>query len=392
MTEPTAPREPDDRAERALRDALQANAGGPVFRPLKLDLGAKPPRPWTRWLPAAAALMLVAVVAVPLALSQNSGGRGPVAAVPADGTAERTSARAPAAAHGSPTPVQDWRWESYRVLSYRVPMSWGYGWAPASDWCSAGRYQSGYGAIVDVAPERRAIAAIACPRAIPSQGLPMFVTVHAVGAADRGWDLPEGWAIASTELDGYRLEVVHPDREARVAGEIVASVRPIGKLDPNGCRAVAGPPEQSDPNVAVPDRVSLCQYDLGKSRQLLASKQLAEDAAVSVFDALRQAPRGTGPDDTSCKVVGDTEVIVRLWQGDVANDVAVRYSGCRGNGVTGLGRPRRLTREACRAVMVPPITFTTGFGKAGRLCAPDPIPSPSPVPTGEATASPTPSR
>jgi len=332
--------------------------------------------------PAAAAVVLLAVVGVPLVVSQSVGSRAPAAGVPADARAERAP-QSTAAGYDRPSATPDWRWESHRVLSYQVPSSWGYGWAPASDWC-AGGLQTKYGAIVDVALGDRPVRMILCPRAIPADQLPMFVTVRAAASPDRGWDLPSGWSITSKELNGYLLEVVHPDSEARVADEIVASVRPIGEADPNGCPATAGLPDSS---VGTrPERVSLCQYDLAKGRQLVASKQLVADAAQPVFEALTAAPKGSGPDDPSCHVVGNTDVIVRLWKGSTAKDAVVRYAGCQGNGVTGLDERRKLTREICHAVMVPPITFTTGFGAAGKLCAPDP--TPSAVPTSKATASP----
>ena len=365
--------EPDDRAERALRDALGAHANEPHFEPLRLNVAAKPPRRLPRWVPAAAALVLVAVVGIPLML-QSAGSGAPTAGVPADAQAERAP-RSTAAGYDLPTATPGWRWESHRVLSYQVPTSWGYGWAPASDWCAGGQ-QTRYGAIVDVALGDRPVRMILCPRAIPVDQLPMFVSVRAADATDRGWDLPSGWSITSKAMSGYVLDVVHPDREARVADEIVASVRPIGDVDPNGCPATAGSPVRSE--VVRPDRVSLCQYDLAKTRQLVASKVLVGDTAQPVFEALTAAPKGVGPDDPSCQAVGRTEVIVRLWKGSTAADVSVRYAGCQGNGVTGLDGVRKLTRAVCQAVMVPPITFTTGHGQAGRLCAPDPKPSASP--------------
>ena len=45
-----------------------------------------------------------------------------------------------------------WRWESYKVLSYQVPTTWGYGYAPDTAWC-VGEGRTAYGAIVDLAGE-----------------------------------------------------------------------------------------------------------------------------------------------------------------------------------------------------------------------------------------------
>jgi len=267
------------------------------------------------------------------------------------------------------------------VLSYQVPTSWGYGWSPTTDWCTGRPATPAYGAFVDIAPETRAVAMILCPRDIPADRLRMFVSVHAVDAADRGWDLPSGWKVVSTDLDGYRLEVVHPEDETRVAQEIVASVRPLGTVDPNGCPAAAAigqvqPPRQ--PAITDPNRVSLCQYDLAKEPALLASKPLTGYEATQVAEALASGRRGSGPDDVSCRAIGDTAVLARLWQGENVQDVFVRYSGCTGNGVFYGGCTRQLTREACQAVLVPPLVFTTGHGEAAELCAPAPAPSAAP--------------
>ena len=83
-------------------------------------------------------------------------------------------------------------------------------------------------------------------------------------------------------------------------------------------------------------------------------------------------------------MTGETEVIARLWQGSTAQDVRVRYAACKGNGITGLGDSRTLTAEACQAIMVPPIVFSSGMEPAAKLCGPNPTPSavaPSAKPT-----------
>ena len=378
MTERNTPDEDrDDRAERALRDALQQHADEPDFQPMELPKTVVSRSGLPRWLPAAAAVVLVAAVAIPLAISRFSGS-SPSSAVPA---AAPESGPSDAASNAEPTasaPVSrpGWRWESYRVLSYQVPTTWGYGYAPDTAWC-VGEGRTAYGAIVDMASETRAVPAILCPRAIPLDRLPMFVSVRSAGAADRGWDLPSGWGVASTELNGYRLEVVHPDKAQEVADEIVASVRPIAEVDPNGCVAAAAPRQSAQ--IASPDRVSLCQYERGVDHPLLASTVLTGERAANVVDALMRAPVGSGPDGSSCAVEGDvtgeTEVIARLWQGSNAQDVRVRYAACEGNGITGLGDSRKLTAEACQAIMVPPIAFTSGKEPAAKLCWPAPTPS-----------------
>lgn len=369
----------DDRAEKAFHEALLQHADDPFFQPLYV---AAPHRPtWTRWLPAAAAFLLVAAIAVPLLIGRLHG-TGNTSAIPGQAPAGSGSQAGTAPAVTTvPTATPGWRWESYRVLSYQVPTSWGYAWSPMADWCAVPE-DTLYGAFVDVAPDRRATRAIACPRAIPVERLAMFVTVRAENAPDRGWDLPAGWKATETEVGGYVLQVVHPEREQRVALEILGTARPIGDQDPNGCAGVAR--LQSSEEVADATRVSLCQYDLADNRQLVASTQVFGEAAAETVSALREAPPGSGPDEADCSTVGDTDVIARLWRPQGVQDVNVRYAGCQGNGVTGFGAKRRLTTEVCLVIMTPPITFAGGYGKAGRLCSVQ-GPTPSAVPTARAT-------
>lgn len=380
MTEPTAstPSGDDDRAEQAFRDALKQHADEPDFKPLD------PPAPgWRRgrlprWVPVAAAAALVAAVGIPLAIGQLRGGGGPTAGVPAD--ARATQAAPTMEAMPAPDLRRGWRWESYRVLSYQVPDTWTHGWSPVSDWCT-GRPETPQGPFVDIAPENRPVAMILCPRGITADRLQSFVTVRKAGAINRGWDLPAGWKSATKELDGYVVEVVHTEGLATVAEQILASVRPIGAIDPNGCPATSTlVPERRDLSTVgiLPTPVSLCQYDLATSpAQLLASKALSNDderldhTAREVLARLVQAPKGTGPDDASCDATGDTAVLVRQQDGSntaIGSDIVVRYSGCRGNGVFDGTTQRKLTREVCEAVLQPPLVFTTGHGKAAELC------------------------
>ncbi len=389
MTEPTAP---NDRAERAFRDGLRQHADEVDFEPLELVTPTRSGGRIPRWLPVAAVVALVAAVAIPLAITQFGGGSS--SAVPAPAQAERApadsgSGSAPHAPGDAPRP--GWRWESYRVLSYQVPQYWGYAWSPASDWCAAGRMKAAPGPFVDLAPELRPVAMILCPRELPAGQLQMFVTVRSVTAADRGWDLPAGWTMAtSKELAGYVVQVVHTNEFAQVAGQIIESVRPIGAVDPNGCPAVDVIEDGGMPSkvaeLDAPDRVSLCQYRPGEAG-LVASKLLTGAEGRSVAAALAAAPAGSGPDDTSCEASAPDFARARLWHGETASEVYVRYAGCRGNGIFDGGPSRKLTAEACRAVLQPPLVFTTGHGPAGELCMAPPVtggedaPTPSASPT-----------
>lgn len=400
MTEPNEPVESDgqqDRAEQAFRDGLRQHADEPDFAPLELPTAARGRSRLPRWLPVAAAVVLLAAVAIPIVISQVSGGSRTMSAVPGGASAERAPGDVTAAPSTVATRTGS-RWESYRVLSYQVPDSWGYGYALRADWC-AEQADPPSGPFVALAAELVPIRAIGCLGDLPATYLQTFVSVRPVADPDRGWKLPAGWtATTSEEVDGYVVEVVHTESYATVADQIAASVRPIGEIDPNGCPARSAlQPEAGKPSVAgkalVP--VTLCQYDLAASpAQLVASKPLADNDdpleynARRVMAALAEAPKGSGPDDPSCTAAGDTAVLVRLHDGSVpalGSTVVVRYSGCQGNGVFTAAGSHRLTAEACHAVLQRPLIFTTGHGPAGGLCTPPasgvpgqtPTPSPS---------------
>jgi len=99
----TDPNRPDDRAERAFREGLRQHADEPEFEPLKLDTGPARRR-WPRWLPVAAAIVLIAAVAIPLVLNlRTTGGTTAAAPAEADATTDRSSSAAP---------TSGWRWES----------------------------------------------------------------------------------------------------------------------------------------------------------------------------------------------------------------------------------------------------------------------------------------
>lgn len=394
MTERNTPdKDRGDRAERAFRDALRHHADEPDFQPLEPPTPARARSGLPRWLPAAAAAVLVAAVAIPLAITQLRG-NSPSSAVPA-AAPERGPGDTASEAPGT-TNRPGWRWESYRVLSYQVPDRWGYAYAPRADWC-ADRAHPPSEPFVALAAELTPIRAIGCLGDLPASYLQTFVSVRPVDNFNRGWELPAGWrSTTSKAIDGYLVEVVHTKAYASVADQIVASVRAIGEIDPNGCPARSAlQPKPGNPAVAgralVP--VSLCQYDLAVSpAQLVASKALADDderldySARQVMAALAKAPKGSGPDESTCDAAGDTAVLVRLHDGSIpslGSEVVVRYSGCQGNGIFTASGSHQLTAEACQAVLQRPLIFTTGHGPAGRLCgAPgERTPATPPAPT-----------
>lgn len=375
----------NDRAEQAFTDALREHADDGDFQPLDLSGATKASgrRGLPGWIPVAAAVALIAAIAVPVVLNLRD------SATPSAAPGDRGVPAPEATVAAQPTAARSgWRWESRRTLSYQVPDYWQYGWSPASDWCGGERtFLSSE--IVDIAPDKRVVRQIACPRTIPARKMPTYVSVVKADATrDRGWDLPAGWSVTTGEaIDGYRVEVVHSEGLASVAQQIVSSARPIGDQDPNGCLARAdvtgkGTSVTGRPATAGVDSVSACQYEIATG-QLLASRRLTGVEAGQLVKNLDEAPLGTGPDDRSCHDAGDTAAVVRLWYHGQADDVVVRYSGCRGNGIFTGADSQELTGDVCMDVLEPPLQFTTGRPELADMCATD---------WGQPSAVPTPSR
>jgi hypothetical protein len=116
--------------------------------------------------------------------------------------------------------------------------------------------------------------------------------------------------------------------------------------------------------------LSVCRYALGVDGPNL------EDAFAGsrvTSDALRAAPRGTGPDagpgtcedwpeDTAVALVGDAGVVA--W---------IHYAGCSGHGVDlGDGDTRRVTADVMRVVMTP----GWSGGTIGEIPLPDQVSDP----------------
>lgn len=378
----TDPQHPDqgmpDRAEQAFRSALDE---------LPPDAGVDPARARrtvsshrnTRLTVAAVAtvfVLLAGVLGVPRLLAD------PVVEVAAPASATPS----PAAEKPTDPAPAGWRTEYYRSISFSVPSSWGYAYEPGSAWCA--------GAAEDPtpAPEQRTpyvslggpsvVATIACPE-LPESLLtehvattPRYQGDGAVSGTTRRGD----WLLVTQALPDTVLVVTTKDQA--LADRIVGSAGPAA--DDTPC-APSSPVTgelgaRPQPGVALAEvtgvqAVSVCQYDPDgepePSARLRAHRPLAGPAARTLVERLVAAPVNR----PAC-ADGPTEIaaVVRIWADSGPHEVYVQASGCDSStpsmagGIADGQSLRQLTRSACQALLVPPITLEAASGTVAENC------------------------
>ena len=389
----------DDRAEAAFRDALASHAADEPFRPLVLE-----PRRSPGWQPGwlrsvAAAAVVLAVCGFGFlglrALLGVGGVPGLVAAVPAEGRAEASTASGPDSAENKDTDGgtgmaipdaigDDWRYESFADILVQVPVSWGYGDAPGSDWCADGTAYP-RDPYVDTVRGLGAVRAILCTGTIPTSKLAMHLT-FGFGKAPTE-PLPKGWGADEVAIGDAFVRVVRPDDQAALAREILATATRTTQ-DHNGCatRSPIGSGTFAKPSggaalasVESVDEIAVCQYEVTRAA-LVASTQLTGSAAADELAALQRAPLGGGPDnpaDCLARAPEGTALVLHLRGPSGDQQVYVYYSGCTGNGFFDGVQPRALTAEACTPLVRDPVTIRYGNGPTVTLCLGLPTPAPT---------------
>jgi hypothetical protein len=395
-----------ERDERALREALNGlGTDEPV------DLGqvrrrAAERRRNGRTLAglAVALILVVGVVGLPQLLagdrgasSVSAGGTeaGSGAEVESDGGdfADQPEA-APPGRQLAPTPTdpapQGWRTEYYRDISFQVPATWGYAVPPQSDWCAdeprgepRADQRQPYVWLGSDIPVR----SIGCPPR-PASLLTEHVEALSRGPAvdDAKGAVQQGdWWVVTRSVGSAVLVVTTQDRNR------VERILDSARIDPADAPCapsspIAGPlgarPDGGTPlgRLGSVDDVVLCQYEPvgdpadAELPRLRAAVLLDRPAGRNLVDALAAAP----VNDTTCEPVPveqrpDLAVLVRIRSGGTTFGVFVNPAGCPdGTGMSGGIDDgtvvRVLTREACRALLTPPLALWSAGGDVGRSC------------------------
>lgn len=378
-----------DAEERAFRDALRGAADAEGFRPLDADDLPKPSVPRRDWTTAVAAIVVIGVVGLfgvwllPILVQSSASTAGAPASASEDAQASTAAedgglgapvpGPAPASAPAESGREADagWRWESYRDVIAQVPLDWGYGWAPKSDWCAATESDPPKLPFVDLARGIGVTLAIGCDGTIPADRLVPHLVFSPANEVPVDPPLPQGWGRHSRTLGQVTLTVVTDTDGAALAEQILNSAEQVD-VDHNGCPITAGDADEADLAALAGVPITVCFYDRGDPG-LVSSARLEGDAAATAWEAILAAPGGGGPDGRSDQC--DPAIPPETWAVLLIDGArsAFRFAGCTGNGLLDTsvaGQSHRVTAELCSALLVPPVTPISGTGPAAELCLP----------------------
>lgn len=369
-----------DRAEQALRDALETRAA--AFEPMELR-PHQGRRRW--WVPAIATAAVVAVVGVGSAVL---GGGDDAGDAP---TASRTRLDAT-------DPPDGLRTVGLGAVLVDVPATWGDDYAPGSDWCAdTGDGEARWPTEPYVGmPGNGATAAILCTESEAPHPPGFPDAPSRLWAAHLSFELPQDgaddgtstygdWTLTRRTVGDVVVSLLTDTSTADQIAPIMGSVRE-SEVDASGCATTS--PIQSHTEFARPepgfdvttvddvDSIVVCHYAiyLTDAPGLLASRVLEGESADDVLAALQAAPEGTGPDRPSqCMpgMTGDDAIALSLVRDDeVLGQVYVFYSWCTGNGFDDGTTHRKLTREGCEPLWGDRVVISGGLPQAMGLCAP----------------------
>ncbi|QZY28599.1 hypothetical protein [Nocardioides coralli] len=280
--------------ETRLASALRGAAGrGP--RPGDLAAGARSRLRRRRRTAAAVVGACLVVVAVPLGLTLAGGGDG------ADRREGPSADRIPA----------DWRTETWRDLTVRVPPGWT--WGGGTDWCTAGRDPAGV--TPAVSRPGGVVASVDCDPgtgygahfAEPASG-PLPPGTEGVVQQYRGQRYPDGSWLGYATTRHSAVWIVAEDR--LVARMVMDSVEAVGDVDANGCAT-----RRSAPAPSAEDRVSVCRY--GRDGWLRQSELLPRDASVTAAEAVASSPRAGQAVLYACPVAAGRRPVVTMRSVDL---------------------------------------------------------------------------
>jgi len=354
----------NDRAEQAFRDAFAEHGAEPIQT-------VRPRRRFdARW--AVAAIVALIVLAIPLALYQNSRRAEPVAATPA--TTQPTPATAELS--GLSVPKEGWKWVSRGDVAVQVPQAWGYSDYLRPDWCAWGdeptRPEGPY-----VATPPGPVLAIGCPDVGPE-----VVRMHVAFGAPTKDRMPTEIKMRAAGSGGVWvvLELVATDDDRALAEEILATTVTFER-DASGCAPqvpFTSTDDRPDPwdirTAAGVSSVGVCRYTDNayspETPNLDGSRLLNSEEGAALVAAIVEAPEGVSGNPEEC-LAGYNEragVVLRVADESGVHAVYLRVEGCRNLGWDD-GVTRRKLTDACRPVFAhPPIRFDGGSLEASENC------------------------
>jgi len=376
--------ENDDRAERALREALSRQGDG--FVPAETAVPTeRSTRRWRSWGAVAAAFVLVAGTAIGIGLVTRDGG----------GLAGPDTGHA---VSELPLPDAGWRYESYRDVVVQVPDSWGYGHELTSAWCLGDDGTSvNQTPFVGASNGYEVVPAIACgrrPGDVFGLGIEgperLWVTNLSFGRPEDeevpdGVHTQDGWTRIVSTVGHARFTVLTDQAHLADARRIVDSAT-VTALDQNGCDVSSPIQDGVYPRpvhafdlstIGSVGAMAICQYSprtpVGEPG-LIASRLLTGTDANAELGALHVAKIGGGPDTPSTCLHSeppDTAIVLRLNPGAESRDVYVYYDSCVHNGFDDGTQVFELTEDDCARLWGERVVQWSGSSAPFELCHPD---------------------
>lgn len=300
-----------------------------------------------------------------------------------------------------PAPAAGNRWAVRYNIAFQVPEAWADATAPALPECiekPGDRWdtvpRTPYVANITNQP----VPAIACnftdDRDFPAQfgKVPFslwqpYVLIEKPGEGKTpetgSWE-HEGWLLTRVEVEDAYATILTGPGDEQINYEIKGSLRTTPK-DPHGCET-ASPLAEGDPvrpktdpatsplEGADPESIAICRYE-PSSASLTGSRELTGADAAGLVDAIRSAPRRSGPNTPENCAAGQpvtAYVILRIFRdGGEPGDVYVNYENCDDHGFYDGITVHELTASACRPVFAEePVTIYSAQDEVARVCQP----------------------
>lgn len=280
--------------ERRLTEGLAGTAGR-APHPGDLVTGARDRLRRRRRTAATVLVTALAVVAIPVGLT-----------LVASEDERRPERRESTVAEPVP---DDWRVETWRDLTLRVPPEWG--WGSGSDWCS--RDESAATATPAVSRPDRPVRTLGCA---PTYGYGVHFFERSGGELPpgtegvvqqyRGRRYPYGAWLGYASSGTAAIWVVTDSRA--LSRQVLDSTEVVGETDPNGCASLVPPVAPGGDR-----QVSVCHYDSGVLEQ---SERLSLEDSRSVGEAVRSARSSVGM-DYACAPSPSQQPVITLQGADL---------------------------------------------------------------------------
>lgn len=378
--------QPDERAERAFRDALTQRAD--TLEPASISTRGRRGRRWPLLVAGAAAAAVLAVVATYSVINADDDIGGPDPGAATATTADATDAPTP-----TDEPATGLRTVGYRDLEIDVPEEWASIPTPNPNGCDYP--ETPFVATYD---PTQAFTLQLCgtdEKLRPPEGFPtakltewspnvqLSPTSAAAESLADGSESYRGWTLTRNTVGAVRIEILTDASTESLVDPILASARTV-ETDINGCDATSSaqsnefvrPPAFDLAGIEAVTSISVCQYTRGDTTTpgLTASTMLTGDDAQAELEAIQGAPAGGGPDNPqNClpDLYGDSALVLRLGDQDsTVGDVYVYYDWCFGNGFDDGTTRRAITADNCPPLFSGAVQQYSGDGSTFALCHP----------------------